>query len=769
MKKKKLFRAFLALTLAITATFGSACDKVFGLFSDSSQVSSSESSSEYSKESSFKDSSFEYSSEEDSSLEDSSFEYSSEGDSSLEDSSSDESSSGGDSSDSSNSSDSSDVPTETPPKEPTEVRREVDCIGHEVIYYEDGTYKDNGRVVDLDFRSPAPATQNGYLYFSEQENGEGICSFYEDLYALASEFHTSSKTVTDINGMVGEVDYAKHGLTQSQAYAVWSTFRMENPAFYWIDNSVIASSEALKLLCFEEYYEPTVRESVWESVQAFALDCDRYLSGKTTEAERALTIFEYLVHNVEYAYQENGAAETAIWAHNITGGALYNKGVCETYAKTMDYFCGLFGLECITVAGEGVQGFSSEAHGWNMVKVDGEWYNADPTWADKKYGKTLLVNREWFGTDAVEFEKTHKPYTPNDDWKEDFNPTYQCGLPTASQGGLVPVLLSENGGENVLYNSVDKALENMVNEGSRYEMTLYPTTRITEEESLKIYPYGAMFDGALPKVKEIKISAERCEIGEDGNQYFLPMITSKNDLLFMGNVTLEDVRLYAPSVDINRYTLTTKGWQVTVQVDETLVGDGNSLVLVETGYQTNLDTVAITKAEIMDGELHFTGGGEVKEIYMIGGTVRFVSESDMTVESLWANDTRMNVWVMSAKNDTDIRIKNIYGQEAHAQTVHISIQFGDLDEYPRLALENADCVIVLGMLGSVSWVTTDYEGNVVSKGEREVDPADLTMPIANIGNIGMDGVEITYYIKGVGTDKTFLYEKDENNDVCLKN
>ncbi len=762
MRKKKLFKVFLALTLAMTAAFGTACDKILNLFSESSSISSSESSekpNDSSKDSSLEDSSFEYSSEEDSSSD----EYSSEEDSSLEDSSSDESSSGNDSSDS------SDVPTETPPKEPTEVRREIDAIGHEVIYYEDGTYKDNGRVVDLDFRSPAPTTQNGYLYFSEQEDGEGLCSFYEDLYTLASEFHSSSKTVTDSNGKVGEVDYAQYGLTQSQAYAVWSTFRMENPAFYWIDNTVMASSEALKLLCYEEYYESTVRESVWESVQEFALDCDRYLSGKTTEVERMLTIFEYLVHNVEYAYNEDGTPETEVWAHNITGGALYNKGVCETYAKTMDYFCGLFGLECITVAGESVQGLNSEAHGWNMIKVDGEWYYADPTWADKKYGKTLLVNREWFGTDAVDFAKTHIAYTPNDDWKEDFDPTYQCGLPNVSEKELVPVLLSENDSEKVLYNSVEEAIGNMENQGSRYEMTLYPTTRITEEENLKIYPYGATFDGELPKAKEIIISAERCKIDEDGSQYFLPMITAKKDLLFMGNVTLENVRLYAPSVDINRYTLKTKGWQVTVQVDETLVGDGNSLVLVETGYQTNLDTVAITKAEIMDGELHFTGGGEVEEIHMIGGTVRFVSESDMTVESLWANDTRMNVWVMSANNDTDIRIKNIYGQEAYAKTVSISIQFGDLVEYPKLVLENADCNIQFGLSGSVSWVTTDYEGNVVSKGEREVDPADLTMPIANIGNIEMDFVEITYYIKGVGTDKTSLYEKDENNDVCLKN
>ncbi len=36
------------------------------------------------------------------------------------------------------------------------------------------------------------------------------------------------------------------------------------------------------------------------------------------------------------------------------------------------------GVECITVTGAAFR--NRESHAWNMVKLNGKWYCADPTW-----------------------------------------------------------------------------------------------------------------------------------------------------------------------------------------------------------------------------------------------------------------------------------------------------------------------------------------------------------------------------------------------------
>ena len=42
------------------------------------------------------------------------------------------------------------------------------------------------------------------------------------------------------------------------------------------------------------------------------------------------------------------------------------------------YLCQSVGIQCICVAGTG----NGEPHMWNMLQLDGEWYNMDVTWDD---------------------------------------------------------------------------------------------------------------------------------------------------------------------------------------------------------------------------------------------------------------------------------------------------------------------------------------------------------------------------------------------------
>lgn len=60
-------------------------------------------------------------------------------------------------------------------------------------------------------------------------------------------------------------------------------------------------------------------------------------------------------------------------------GALVNgKAVCAGYARAFQYLLMRAGIQSYYVVGESQE----QAHGWNMVKIDEEWYYVDPTWDD---------------------------------------------------------------------------------------------------------------------------------------------------------------------------------------------------------------------------------------------------------------------------------------------------------------------------------------------------------------------------------------------------
>ncbi len=440
----------------------------------------------------------------------------------------------------------SSLPTQKPDENKTVLREEVDDIGHKVVYYTDGTHEDLGRVVALDFGADSPEEQYGYQSFAKESASAGLCGFYNDLYAVATEFHTSTQNLTveydeDEYGEyayaeLAVLDYGKYGISLDQASAVWKVFGDENSIFYWLDIFFFYDdvNGEFYLLVDPAYASASVRKQANAAIEKMALECDGYLSGLTSETERALTIYDYLVDKIDYAYEADGeTVETESWAYNIAGGATKGLGVCECYAETYAYFCGLFGIECLNVVGYAdFNGYEyideNDGHAWNYLQLDGKWYAVDATWGDDP----TYNDRNYFGVELSEYNDTHIVDLPTAEW----GVSYQCALPTLSKG-LCPVLVGKEGEERTMAASLDEAFKLMTDEGGRYEVILYPDTTVTEKQNVRVYPQGAtvLETTTLPKVAHITFvngSGERgatietlktltlqCGITMDGLQY----------------------------------------------------------------------------------------------------------------------------------------------------------------------------------------------------------------------------------------------------------
>lgn len=68
--------------------------------------------------------------------------------------------------------------------------------------------------------------------------------------------------------------------------------------------------------------------------------------------------------------------------------------VCEGFSKLFYAMCLYNGIECRMIAGDYTEesGHLKEAHEWNLVRLDGEWYTVDTTFASKSSLKAIDFN-----------------------------------------------------------------------------------------------------------------------------------------------------------------------------------------------------------------------------------------------------------------------------------------------------------------------------------------------------------------------------------------
>lgn len=127
------------------------------------------------------------------------------------------------------------------------------------------------------------------------------------------------------------------------------------------------------------------------------------------EGQKFRLLHDEFIKSVSYGQRTVGTSD-------IRGGFGPDKKVlCEGYARSLAYLCQRAGLEVIYVVGTasyegtGDNGSgSSFNHAWIKVKIDGQWYNVDPTNNDGLGADPDAVFYNNFLQSDAEFMKEHK-------------------------------------------------------------------------------------------------------------------------------------------------------------------------------------------------------------------------------------------------------------------------------------------------------------------------------------------------------------------------
>ncbi len=107
-----------------------------------------------------------------------------------------------------------------------------------------------------------------------------------------------------------------------------------------------------------------------------------YINSSMTDLEKEIAVHDYIVKKAEYNYEALSENIISVDNYNAYGILVEGLGVCDGYAKAFYLLGKAAGLEIKYVSGTARNELGLMPHAWNLIKLEDEWYNVDPTWND---------------------------------------------------------------------------------------------------------------------------------------------------------------------------------------------------------------------------------------------------------------------------------------------------------------------------------------------------------------------------------------------------
>ncbi len=202
---------------------------------------------------------------------------------------------------------------------------------------------------------------------------------YRQIYANALEVNESFAPVEEVN--------------TAQLKNVFEAVYNDHPELFWLDTGYTCKYRSGGI-CVEVslQYNRTAR-NLDQAKTDFEAAAKRILDGVANQGDdedKEKYVHDALLDKADYAL--SSAMNQSAYSALVTGDT-----VCAGYSRAFQYLLQQLGIPCYYCVG-----YSGEDHAWNIVRVDGEYYNVDTTWDDTNPSTYDYYNK----TDA-DFVGTH--------------------------------------------------------------------------------------------------------------------------------------------------------------------------------------------------------------------------------------------------------------------------------------------------------------------------------------------------------------------------
>lgn len=597
----------------------------------------------------------------------------------------------------------------------------------------------------------------GYNDLANNIHGKSMQELYYRLYAACEAFVNNREDVAATNGkyVIDRINLDYYVLTADDAIAAWKVFYMENPRYYWMANTLTLSGGMLEVCIDPAYAQGAYRASCDTAIDAMATECAGKITAGMDELKKALTIHDYIISRMNYAYESDGVTpEDAIWAHNMIGCAEKGKGVCESYAKTYQYLCRLNGLECLIVTG-----VNGENHGWNVVKIGGKWYGVDCTFDETNTDK---ISYNCFG---MPVERMNSEYTADSPSGKGIKYLYQ--LPELATQGIELVDLYKAGSFVGTYANIDAAFAVMTDVNGEYEIRLY-SYEVRGPLLLGTAAVEYHITGTdTPHVKHLTIRGNSIDLENDF--YTRNSVYIDTALSLRSNMTIYDLNLVGKgTLDLvdNKILCLGRVVQFCIPVSGNMDSSAHSEIEVAVSdefvsiFSMKIHTFRVTGDCFVSllRTVHFKEA-YAKFLYLQGGTNE--GFYDAQIDCYYAGDGGS----ITVKDAINLRI----GYAEATYCLGISVNIEKVQDFGTIYLGSANVEEVRLHLSGIRYggIITDMNGNVVgTPGDvMMVDVREIKEPLITLGDRSLfERLSLSIAELG-GSSTTALKSINSNNEV----
>ncbi|MBQ9384464.1 MAG: InlB B-repeat-containing protein, partial [Ruminiclostridium sp.] len=249
-----------------------------------------------------------------------------------------------------------------------------------------------------DENAPAPDsgpdgynTSSSYYYStmtaSEKQLYDIFRTMFEEFYGSDAEPNVSGGTY-----FVEFYEYGSLGISKDRAKNIALAFYWSEPRFFFLNGGVMFSAQTsgsvttskIALSISPEFSTRAKIEQYKSEIESLTEEWMPEILAVSDEAGREELIFKKICDRTMYHYNKQGQAVSENNNQTIAGALVDRECVCNGYAMTMTYFANAAGLDCMLVVSAG--------HAWNIIKIDGVWYELDVTWTDQDRGSPNSAN-----------------------------------------------------------------------------------------------------------------------------------------------------------------------------------------------------------------------------------------------------------------------------------------------------------------------------------------------------------------------------------------
>lgn len=172
-------------------------------------------------------------------------------------------------------------------------------------------------------------------------------------------------------------------VSQAEAETFYNLIQGMCPELFLVEyeNSSFALSTAGAMWnpdCMSEERYAEVCDVMIETMIRWDADC-----AKLDEVEKIKYMVDWMNDNTVYS-------SIGTRVRSLYGGIIDREIACVGYSQILAWALSRFEIPCMSVAG--FVPARNEGHMWNLVQLDGEWYQVDPGWGNVEFNGTLYTH-----------------------------------------------------------------------------------------------------------------------------------------------------------------------------------------------------------------------------------------------------------------------------------------------------------------------------------------------------------------------------------------